>query len=75
MTGSGLLELNGICPSGATRLLGDVGNIARCRCRPKLTTAGLGWAGLGAATKPFSTGRDAPCAGPPERSGQVIETD
>lgn len=28
-TGSGLLELNGIGPSGAARLLGDVGDIAR----------------------------------------------
>ena len=28
-TGSGLLELNGIGPSGAARLIGDVGDIAR----------------------------------------------
>ncbi|WP_208971312.1 transposase [Kineococcus rubinsiae] len=28
-TGSGLLKLNGIGPSGAARLLGDVGDIAR----------------------------------------------
>ncbi|MFF5125090.1 transposase [Dactylosporangium aurantiacum] len=32
-SGSGLLELNGIGPSGAARLIGDIGGIRRCTSR------------------------------------------